>query len=165
MSKKYVFKSGFLTICFCEIVVFMLLQLWNQVLHHRLVTSLPLMQSSSCIVHLLDDCHTFFVFSFKSVRIFLGAAKLFVMSITLFFSVFSRSARRWPTNFGANSWLWIPQSIAIHQYFVSLSKKTFQPKRTFTFPWARSLKVRFLPRLKWLVFTTPFTLHRQRWPF
>ena len=46
------------------------------------------------------------------------------MLVTLFFSSsFILPARRWPTNFGANSWLWIPQNIAIHQSFVSFSKK------------------------------------------
>jgi len=62
MSKKYVINSGFLTICSCEIDIFMLLQLWNQVLHLRLVTSYPLAPSSSRIVHLIDIRQTFFVF-------------------------------------------------------------------------------------------------------
>ena len=69
-------------------------------------------------------------FSFKSLRIFIGFAKLFVMSITLCFSsAFSRPARRWPINFGANSWLWITQSIAIQHSCVFFSKKYFNLNR------------------------------------
>ena len=64
-------------------------------------------------------------FCFKSMRIFLDNAKLFVMSITLFFSSsFILPARRWSANFGTNSWLWIALSIANHQSFVSLSNKS-----------------------------------------
>jgi len=78
--------------------------------------------------------HFLCFFSFKSVRIFLGAAKLFVMSITLCFSsAFSRPARRWPDNFGAKSWLWIPQSMAIHQSCVLFSKKHFNLNRQLHF--------------------------------
>jgi len=102
----------------------MVLQLWNQVLHLHLVTSYPVAPSSSRIVHLFYGRQTFFVFPFKSVRIFLGTAKLFVMSITLFFfSSFILPIWRWSVNFGTNSWLWILQNIAIHQSFVSFSKK------------------------------------------
>jgi len=65
MSKKYVFKSGFLTICSCEIDVFMLFQLLNQVLHLRLVTSYILSPSKMHIVHLFYIRHTLFVFVLK----------------------------------------------------------------------------------------------------
>jgi hypothetical protein len=67
-----------------------------------------------------------FLFCFKLVRIFRGTAKLFVMSITFFFSsALSLPARRCLDNFYSKSWLCIPQSIASHQSFVSLSKKPF----------------------------------------
>ena len=55
-----------------------------------------------------------------------GTVKLFVMSITFFFSsALSLSAIRCPDNYSSKSWLCIPQSIASHQSFVSLSKKPF----------------------------------------
>jgi len=49
------------------------------------------------------------------------------MSITFFFSsALSLPAIRCPDNFSSKSWLCIPQSIAIHQSLVSLSKKSFK---------------------------------------
>jgi len=76
------------------------------------------------IVHLFDICQTFFVFFFKSVRIFLGNAKLFFMSTTLFISSsFILPAIRRQANFGSNAWLWIPLNIVNHQSFGSFSKK------------------------------------------
>jgi len=66
------------------------------------------------------------LFCFKLVRIFRGTVKLFVMSISFFLSsALSLPAIRCPDNFSSKSWLCIPQSIASHQSFVSLSKKPF----------------------------------------
>ena len=141
MSRKYVFKSGFLTICSCEIEIFMLLKLPNQVLRLRLVTSYPLSPSSSYIVHLFDIGQTFFVFfCFKFVRIFLGKVKLFIMLTTLFFSSsFILPARKWPSNFGFNSWLWIPLSMANHLYSSQSNHTTYTENHIFLSPCLQDL--------------------------
>jgi len=56
------------------------------------------------------------------------------MSITFFFSsALSLPAIRCPDNFLSKSWLCIPQSIASHQSFVSLSKKPFNLNRQLHF--------------------------------
>jgi len=101
----------------------MLFQLLNQVLQLCLVTFYRFSPSSQCIVQLLYIHHALF-FSFKSMRILLGNAKHFVMSTTFFFSSsLSLPARKWPPNFGSNSWLWTPLSMVNHQSFVYFSKR------------------------------------------
>ena len=88
--------------------------------------SLPLAPSCSHVVHLLDSCHTFFVILLQIGENILRHRQAFVVSITFFFSsALSLPARRCPCNFSSESWLCIPQSIAIHQSLISLSKKPF----------------------------------------